>query len=107
MELINTIQKCPVCDGLGEKYNADWNDYIQACTHSGLCGYVSHAMHQTEFFKGRGYKAIPNVIEPCDCCEGGGRVVGSITLNDYYKLPAKTASELGFSRVKKVSSGRL
>ena len=98
---LKIIQTCPICDGLGETYNSDWNDYMQACTHSGLGGYVSHAMHQTEFFKSRGYKTIPNVIEPCDCCEGEGHVVGKITPKDYFNLPVKTASELGFSRDKK------
>jgi len=107
METISVVQTCPVCEGTGKQYNPDWSDYLQACMHSELGGYVSNVVKQTDFFHSRGYAVIPNIIEPCSCCDGGGHVVVKISLKDYYELPNKTASELGFVWPASVSSGRL
>ena len=107
IEKVKTQQPCPICEGLGEQYNADWLDYISACTHSGNGEYLSHTLHQTDFFHFRGYSIIPNIVETCTCCNGKGQVMGSINKSDLKYLPVNTASELGVCSKQLISSGRL
>lgn len=86
MSDIHIVQTCPVCHGTGEQYNQDWQEYMRAFRHSGFSSYAVNDVYQLDYFMCRGYSEIPDIIETCRCCDGDGRVVGTMSRGDYYEL---------------------